>query len=98
MAPPAGSPARELYGQLIPTVTERRMPTAAEHLAYVDENRRRAAHANDHPELVPVEGAQRVWSPRPVAEVLERLGSSSLAVWAESDVLHILWRGHSTLP
>ena len=43
------------------------------------------------------EGQQmlRVWSPRHEASLRERLGDESLAVWAEGDILHVLWQGQA---
>ena len=37
----------------------------------------------------------RVWRPRDPAELRARLGEQSLAVWAEDDLLHVLWQGHA---
>lgn len=37
----------EEYGQLIPAIAERRMPTFTEHAAFADENRERARAALD---------------------------------------------------
>ena len=38
----------------------------------------------------------RVWYPRDVAALRSRLGGgTALAVWAEDDILHVLWRGHA---
>jgi enterochelin esterase-like enzyme len=35
----------------------------------------------------------RVWCARDPAELRDRLGSGRRAIWAEGDVLHVLWRG-----
>lgn len=35
----------------------------------------------------------RVWSPRDPEALRARIGDNSLDVWAEGDVLHVLWRG-----
>jgi hypothetical protein len=37
----------------------------------------------------------RVWQPRDPAGLRARLGEQPLAVWAEDDVLHVLWQGQA---
>src|ERR1700730_7718930 len=37
----------------------------------------------------------RVWCPRDPGALRSRLANAALAVWAEDDVLHVLWRGHA---
>jgi enterochelin esterase-like enzyme len=39
--------------------------------------------------------AARVWRPRDPADLRARLDGSPLAVWAEDDVLHVLWQGRA---
>lgn len=55
-------------------------------------NRRRAAAqlAAPLPEEVDL---LRVWSPRDPQELRARIGDNPLDVWAEGDVLHVLWHG-----
>ena len=37
----------------------------------------------------------RVWLPREAAELSARLGEARQVLWAEDDVLHVLWRGEA---
>ncbi|GAA0981705.1 hypothetical protein GCM10009555_050290 [Acrocarpospora macrocephala] len=58
----------------------------------MDVERREAAERYDSalPEGVNV---MRVWTPRDPDSLRKRLGDDGLAVWAEDDVLHVVWRG-----
>jgi enterochelin esterase-like enzyme len=37
----------------------------------------------------------RVWYPREAGALRSRLGDATLAVWAEDDILHVLWKGEA---
>jgi hypothetical protein len=92
--------SREEFGQVFPPYGDR-WPTFADHLPFVEENRRRAAAAASNLLVASLDGAERVWFRRESQALKERLGSEDLVVWAdadEHDVLHILWRGDSTCP
>ena len=58
-------------------------------------NRRRAAAAYAVGGLPDGTEVLRVWQPRDPAELRGRLGEGHFAVWAEDDVLHVLWRGEA---
>ena len=58
-------------------------------------NRQRAAAAYAVGGLPDGAEVLRVWSPRDPAELRGRLGDGHFAVWAEDDVLHVLWRGEA---
>src|SRR5215468_9701481 len=58
-------------------------------------NRQRAAAAYAAGGLPDGQELQRVWHPRTAAELRERLGEASCALWASGDVLHVLWRGEA---
>jgi enterochelin esterase-like enzyme len=61
----------------------------------LEPNRRRAAERYAAHELPDGQDVARVWSPRDHAELRGRLGSMSLAAWAEGDILHVLWQGQA---
>jgi enterochelin esterase-like enzyme len=68
--------------------------TVAERMrALLPANRRRAAAAYAAGGLPDGQEVLRVWCPREAAGLRERLGDSRYAVWAEDDILHVLWRG-----
>jgi enterochelin esterase-like enzyme len=56
-------------------------------------NRRRAAAAYAAGGLPDGQEVLRVWCPRDAAALRERLGDSRYVLWAEDDILHVLWRG-----
>ena len=56
-------------------------------------NRRRAAEQYTAGGLPDGQDMVRVWRPRDPATLRDRLAGAPLAVWAEGDVLHVLWRG-----
>lgn len=58
-------------------------------------NRRRARACWETRASPLPDGAQlrRVWRPRPLAELRERLGNAGAAIWSEGDVLEFLYRG-----
>jgi len=58
-------------------------------------NRRRAAAQYAAAGLPDGQDVMRVWRPRDRGELRTRLGERPLAVWAEDDVLHVLWRGQA---
>jgi enterochelin esterase-like enzyme len=58
-------------------------------------NRSRAAAQFDAAGLPEGQDVVRVWRPREPAGLRARLGERPLAVWAEDDVLHVLWRGEA---
>jgi enterochelin esterase-like enzyme len=61
------------------------------------ENRSRAAAQYAADALPEGEDVMRVWRPRDPAGLRDRLGSAqTLAVWAEDDVLDMLWRGQAS--
>ena len=72
-----------------------RETVAARMRALLPANRRRAAAAYAAGGLPDGAGVLRVWQPRDPAEVCGRLGDGHFAVWAEDDVLHVLWRGEA---
>ncbi|MDQ6922520.1 MAG: alpha/beta hydrolase-fold protein [Candidatus Dormibacteraeota bacterium] len=61
----------------------------------LDGNRRRAAEHHAAPQLPDGEDVVRVWFPRAPEALRARLGADPLAVWAEDDVLHVLWCGQA---
>ncbi|MGH3271170.1 MAG: hypothetical protein ACRDN1_19240, partial [Trebonia sp.] len=68
--------------------------TVAERMrALLPGNRRRAAAAYAAGGLPDGQEVLRVWCPRDAAGLRERLGDSRYVVWAEDDILHVLWRG-----
>ena len=68
--------------------------TVAERMrALLPANRRRAEAAYAAGGLPDGLEAVRVWCPRDAAGLRERLGDSRYVLWAEDDVLHVLWRG-----
>jgi enterochelin esterase-like enzyme len=58
-------------------------------------NRRRAAAQYAAGGLPDGHDVLRVWRPRGPAALRERLGDVPLAVWAEDDILHVLWQGQA---
>jgi enterochelin esterase-like enzyme len=58
-------------------------------------NRQRAAAAYAAGGLPDGEEVLRVWYPRDVAKLRERVAAVHFAVWAEDDVVHVLWRGEA---
>ena len=58
-------------------------------------NRSRAAARYAAGVLTDGQDIARVWRPRDPAELRARLGAAPLAVWAEGDVLHVLWQGQA---
>jgi len=68
--------------------------TVAERMrALLPENRRRASAAYAAGGLPDGQEVLRVWYPRDAAGLRERLGDSRHVLWAEDDILHVLWRG-----
>lgn len=68
--------------------------TVAERMrALLPENRRRAIAAYAGGGLPDGQEVLRVWYPRDAAGLRERLGDSRYVLWAEDDILHVLWRG-----
>jgi enterochelin esterase-like enzyme len=68
--------------------------TVAERMrALLPANRRRAEAAYAAGGLPDGLEVVRVWCPRDAAGLRERLGDSRYVLWAEDDVLHVLWRG-----
>jgi enterochelin esterase-like enzyme len=63
--------------------------------ALLPSNRSRAAEQFAVPGLPEGEDMVRVWQPRDPAELRIRLSEPPLAVWAEGDVLHVLWQGRA---
>jgi enterochelin esterase-like enzyme len=63
--------------------------------ALLEGNRRRAAEQYAAGRLPDDQDVLRVWRPRAPAALRARLGDAPLAVWAEDDVLHVLWQGHA---
>lgn len=61
--------------------------------ALLPANRRRAAAAYAAGGLPDGQEVVRVWCPRDAAALLERLGDARYVLWAEDDILHVLWRG-----
>jgi enterochelin esterase-like enzyme len=72
-----------------------RETVAARMRALLPGNRQRAAAAYAVGGLPDGAEVLRVWSPRDPAELRGRLGDGHFAVWAEDDVLHVLWRGEA---
>lgn len=58
-------------------------------------NRSHAAAQFAAPGLPEGQDMVRVWQPRDPAELRTRLSEPPLAVWAEGDVLHVLWQGQA---
>ena len=56
-------------------------------------NRERAAERYAAGALADGEEVLRVWCARDPAELRDRLGPERHAIWAEGDVLHLLWQG-----
>ena len=68
--------------------------TVAERMrALLPANRRRAEAAYAAGGLPDELEVVRVWCPRDAAGLRERLGDARYVLWAEDDVLHVLWRG-----
>jgi hypothetical protein len=63
--------------------------------ALLESNRRRAAEHAAAGRLPDDQDMVRVWWPRDPAALRARLGEDPLAVWAEGDVLHVLWQGQA---
>jgi enterochelin esterase-like enzyme len=63
--------------------------------ALLEGNRRRAAEQAAAGRLPDEQDMVRVWWPRDPAALRARLGGDLLAVWAEDDVLHVLWQGQA---
>jgi enterochelin esterase-like enzyme len=63
--------------------------------ALLEANRRRAAAQYAAGELPDHQDVLRVWRPRDPATLRARLGDAALAVWAEDDILHVLWQGQA---
>lgn len=84
-----------------PSVTdEQRAAAGRETLAersrgLLEGNRRRAAARYAAGGLPDGQDMLRVWRPRDPAVLRSCLGDMPLAVWAEDDVLHVLWRGRA---
>jgi enterochelin esterase-like enzyme len=68
---------------------------AARSAALLPVNRRRAAEQYAAGGLPEGQDVLRVWRPRAPAELRSRLTEPPLAVWAEGDVLHVLWQGEA---
>jgi enterochelin esterase-like enzyme len=88
---PLGDPAvtdaeREAAGR--ETLADRRQ-------AVLPANRSRAAAQYTAAGLPDDQDVMRVWRPRDPAGLRTRLGEQALAVWAEDDVLHVLWQGRA---
>jgi len=58
-------------------------------------NRHRAAEQHAQEGLPADQDVLRVWRPRDPAALRARLGEGPLAVWAEGDLLHVLWQGQA---
>ena len=56
-------------------------------------NRERAAERYASGALADGQEVLRVWCPRDPAELRGRVGLGHHAIWAEGDILHVLWRG-----
>jgi hypothetical protein len=63
--------------------------------ALLEANRRRAAAQHAASGLPDDQDVLRVWRPREPATLRDRLGDAALAVWAEGDILHVLWQGQA---
>jgi len=63
--------------------------------ALLEGNRRRAAER--YAAAVPPDADEviRVWYPRDAGALRSRLADAALAVWAEDDILHVLWQGEA---
>ena len=72
-----------------------RQTVAAWMRALLPENRRRAAAAYAAGGLPDGQEVVRVWCPRDAAGLRARLGDARYAVWAEDDVLQVLWSGEA---
>jgi enterochelin esterase-like enzyme len=87
------------YGD--PSVTDQQRAAAGREAvgersrALLEANRRRAAEQAAADRLPDDQDMVRVWWPRDPATLRARLGEGRLAVWAEGDVLHVLWQGQA---
>lgn len=85
------------YGDPRVTDVERaaagRETLAARDRELLEENRRRAVRRRDAADLPDGQNLARIWLPRDPAALWARLRADDLAVWAEADVLHVVWRG-----
>jgi enterochelin esterase-like enzyme len=87
------------YGD--PSVTDQQRAAAGRETvaersrALLEGNRRRAAEQAAAGRLPDEQDMVRVWWPRDPATLRARLGEGPLAVWAEEDVLHVLWQGRA---
>jgi enterochelin esterase-like enzyme len=72
-----------------------RETVAARSRALLEANRRRAAAQLAAGGLPDGHDVVRVWWPRDPAALRARLADRPLAVWAEDDVLHVLWQGRA---
>jgi hypothetical protein len=92
------------YGH--PSVTDQeraaagRETVAERSRAQLEGNRRRAAEryaaaATADAGEPDADEATRVWYPREAEALRSRVCDAPLAVWAEDDVLHVLWRGEA---
>jgi enterochelin esterase-like enzyme len=72
-----------------------RETVAARMRALLPGNRQRALAAYAAGGLPDGQQVVRVWCPREPAELRERLGDATYALWADGDVLHVLWRGEA---
>jgi enterochelin esterase-like enzyme len=87
------------YGD--PSVTDQQRAAAGRETvaersrALLEGNRRRAAEQAVAGRLPDDQDVVRVWWPRDPASLRARLGEGRLAVWAEGDVLHVLWQGQA---
>jgi enterochelin esterase-like enzyme len=87
------------YGD--PSVTDQQRAAAGRETvaersrALLEGNRRRAAEQAAAGRLPDDQDMVRVWWPRHPATLRARLRDTPLAVWAEDDVLHVLWQGQA---
>jgi enterochelin esterase-like enzyme len=87
------------YGD--PSVTDQQRAAAGRETvaersrALLESNRRRAAEQAAAGRLPDGQDMVRVWWPRDPATLRTRLTAGPLAVWAEDDVLHVLWQGRA---
>jgi enterochelin esterase-like enzyme len=87
------------YGD--PSVTDQQRAAAGRETvaersrALLEANRRRAAEQATAGRLPDDQDMVRVWWPRDPATLRARLDQGPLAVWAEDDVLHVLWQGQA---
>jgi enterochelin esterase-like enzyme len=72
-----------------------RETVAARMRSLLPANRRRALAAYAAGGLPDGQELLRVWTPREPAELRDRLGDATYALWASGDVLHLLWRGEA---